>query len=183
MPLFQLDIQKQDLQGETEFWTNVYHLQLDGYDDLGPPAAIVAAERAIHSGYVAFVSFRLKQALTPFGYSRIVALAGPGEYVVGSTQLLPLYSTMRVDMGVSIGLPIRKYLRTGVSEFESDGRNWKSDYIATVASQYANVVSHLPEIRNPAGDAITGYAVKVPVQMRQLRRGSKRRLNPIIPTA
>jgi hypothetical protein len=179
MPLYQLDIQKEI---GTYFYTNVYHLEgssIAGLDAV--VGGIVAAERQICTPSVNFISTRVKEAGTAYGFASIRPLTGTGAYATSSAQDLPLYNTVRVDMAPGIGPLNRKYLRTGLREDMVYGTVLEPAYITAVQTLYVNTLANASELRTIRGENVVGFTLKTLVQMRQMRRGSKRKLLPVIP--
>lgn len=181
MVLMQLDIQK---KLGTEFWTNVYHLEFVGTSqDQTAVDGIIAAERSIHSNFVNFVSARVKEAGSPHGYSQIIPLTGYGSYVFGGQDALPMFNVLRVDFSPVIGMPSRKYLRTLFTEAAVTGSEFIAEYVTFVQDHYMNAILQSPAPRNDHGFDLVSGSVKTTVAMRQLRRGSKRKIRPVIPVA
>lgn len=86
-------------------------------------------------------------------------------------------------MGIATGRPCRKYYRTYVGEDRSTGQNWEATYVTDSQAALTTQLSFLDVLCDPQGNPVISYLVKVPIQMRQLRRGSKRRITPVIPIA
>jgi hypothetical protein len=179
MPLFTLDVQK-ELRGE--YWTNRY--VLDGVSLLAltaPANAIVAAERAITLGDVRIVSYRISDRIAGGDVYIVQPVGVLGQRTV-ATQALPLFDVARVDFSVGQGRPSRKYLRGVLAE--GDQTNYGELELTTVQfidDNYANIVSDVPEYVDVDGQQIAYGRCYPYVGMRQLRRGSKRRSQPIIP--
>lgn len=182
VPRYQIDIQKGS--GPDNYWTNVYHLQVDSYAEAEEKTYdIVDYEKSIHTAYVDFLSARIKQVGTAFGVSRILPLTGNGVYPHGTGDILPPFNTLRVDFGVTLGLPGRKYLRVYPSESMITGSNFNDAYLVAVQDNYANLLVAITGFVSPDGLDYTSGVAKKPIQMRQLRRGSKRKAKPVIPLA
>lgn len=181
MPLFSLDVQKV-LRGE--YWTNRYIL--DGASLLavtGAAVTIVEAERAITSPDVQFVSYRVSDQVPGVDAYIVVPIGTFGTRVI-LTQALPLFNVLRVDFGVGQGRPSRKYLRGVLAE--GDQTNYGELLLTTVSEMqtaYADVVAAVPEYVDVDGQGIVDGRIFGSVGMRQLRRGSKRKLLPIIPVS
>lgn len=181
MPLFSLDIQK-SLRGE--FWTNRYILNADTLLAATPDAVlIVEAERAITIADVQFVSYRISDQIKGTDQYIVVPIGTFGLRVT-STQALPLFDVLRVDFGVGLGRPSRKYLRGVLSE--QDQTNYGELDLAAVTyftNNYATPVKDVAGYVDVDGQDITSGRVYGQVGMRQLRRGSKRKEKPVIPVS
>jgi len=177
-PLWQVDIQK---RLGTEYWTNIYHC---GRSNLAAAQAfadtIVVMERQLHMTDVVFVSYRVSPfpgpsegTVTPLG---VFGLQTQADY-------LPLFNVLRVDFPVTSGRPSRKYYRMPMAE-----ANQVNGALTPAALTGFQAIVE-PFITDPNasgwcdidGQLITGIRIAPNVGMRQLRRGSKRRLQPVIP--
>jgi hypothetical protein len=181
MPLYSLDVQK-SLRGE--YWTNRYILNAASIlGSTTDAVAIVEAERAITINDVQFVSYRVSDGVPGTDEYIVVPIGTFGLREV-STAALPLFDVLRVDFGVGLGRPSRKYLRGVLAE--QDQANYGELDLAAVAyftTNYATVVAGVPGYVDVDGQDITSGRVFGQVGMRQLRRGSKRRLQPVIPVS
>lgn len=180
MALFNLDIQKAI---DTEFWTNRYTLDLATADpEQADIQTILLAERNITTTSVSFTSYRLSTATVGDETFFIVPVGESGLYSGGGDRL-PLFNCVRVDFTVLGTYPCRKYLRTGLTETMVAGLYLTPTYRDLVNANYADVLAGLSSYVNPAGRSITGGAAPEEIAMRQLRRGSRRRTQPVIPVA
>lgn len=179
MPLFSLDVQK-TFRGL--FFTNRYILNLSSVSAGGTAAdAIIAAERAITIPDVDFTSYRISDMVPGTDTFVVVPINESGERVV-LTQALPLFDVLRVDFGTGIGRPSRKYLRGVLAE--GDQENYGELLAASLAefqTNYANAVLAVPEYVDVDGQEFVSAAPFSRVAMRQLRRGSRKRTEPVIP--
>ncbi len=178
MPLFSLDIEKR-LEGE--YWTNRYILDRA---ELGAAANsgtdIYNAESAITADIVEFTKFRVSDLVPNTDVYQIIQLNSFGDRP-SQGEYLPLFNVVRVDFNVSGGgRPSRKYLRLPI--FETDQRNGVLEpaFYTFVQLNYAQVIAGYTSYVDIDGQEINGGRVSPQVGMRQLRRGSKRRLQPII---
>ena len=96
-------------------------------------------------------------------------------------EYLPLFNVIRVDFSTGIGRPSRKFLRTPIGELMSQGGLLDVNTLADINNNYVAPLVGLAGFVDVDGEQITGGAAFRPIAMRQLRRGSKRRLQPIIP--
>lgn len=178
MAIWSLDIQK---RLSSEFWTNRYFITANSIalaeafaDD------IVAAERGIHSSLVSFVNFRVSDPGESEAYV-IVPLGVNGTR--DTTDLLPLFNTFRVDLVAAVGRPSRKFYRGVLGEGDING---EAVTLGTWATNFATVMTGLlgdsesdDQIIDPQGTLLTAVALYPFVQMRQLRRGRRKRSNPV----
>lgn len=180
MPLYSVDIQKK--QG-TEYWTNRYIL-----NDASLGAASVSmleiaqCEVQIHTQNVVIDRGRVRP-LAPGGDNFIIVPYGyDGGYDGGSlSSQLPLFNVVRVDLEVSEGRPSRKYYRVGLTDGMVNGSTINETYRAFVDTQVEQMRTDLAgKLVDVDGQGINGATVFATVAMRQLRRGSRRRLTPII---
>lgn len=179
MALFQVDIQKQYQQ---TFWTNVYHVRADSVSQsLATVNLLVDAEAEIHHNTVLIQKARVSTAAAGDDTFTTVNYNRAGERI-GNVELLPLFNTLRIDVNTASGRPSRKYYRGVLSEGDIVGNQ--------ITASFANVITLLVDaFATDASDS--GYvdvddqefisAVIFPrVQMRQLRRGSRKRTTPVI---
>jgi hypothetical protein len=179
MPLFSLDIEKR-LNGE--YWTNRYILDRT---DLGAATNsggdILAAERTIHASFVEFTKFRVSDTVVNTDVYQVIQVNAFGQRTQ-SQEYLPLFNVVRVDFNVAGGgRPSRKYLRLPIDELEQSKGILEPTYVAYIQANYADVIAGYTSYVDVDGQVIDSGRVSVNVGMRQLRRGSKRRLLPIIP--
>lgn len=173
--VWQIVIQK---QFQTEYFVNDYHVIAASFAEaLDYANDIVAAEKAIFRQSVAFVNMRIKQAVA-VTQGTVVPIGGTGSQPVAT--YLPLYVTARVDFSPAVGRPGRKYLRLPVVSQGTDGQNLTSAAITSIVDNYLNPILGLGVVCKPNADIFVSGGVFAPLQMRQIRRGSKRRLQPII---
>jgi hypothetical protein len=179
MALYSLDIEKV-LAGE--YWTNRYILNSASPPDpfTGPVNAILAAERSITADEVQFTKLRVSDNDPGTDVYSIRALNLPGLRTGVFTDLFPLFVTVRVDFTVGTGRPSRKYLRGVLKEGDSVFNAIQQPALDLFQTSYANAVAGVPEYVDVDGQDILSGAVILAPAMRQLRRGSKRKLAPII---
>lgn len=182
MATYQIDIEKTMVltTGTTYYWTNVYHCVA------GSNAAavvignsVVAIEKAIHATNQTFTKMRVRQNSPIAMAGSITVLSGNGTRATPA-DVLPAYNTVRADFTKAIGRPCRKYLRINLGESEQTNGILLAGFVTTWTAGYVAALVALGTICDPDGDIITGGALITPVQMRQLRRGSKRRIAPVL---
>lgn len=173
----QVDIQKRI---GTEYWTNRYFL---GVGSVGEAAGfvdeIVAFEKSIHSTEVIFDRARVSDGIPGTDSYVIIPLNGNGG-VSGSGAHVPLFNTVRIDFGVGAGRPSRKYYRCGLGEGLMTGENWDNLLITDYQAAATAFVNGDVPYCDVDGQIIINATVMNQVQMRQLRRGSRKRNQPVI---
>jgi len=175
MPLFSLDIEK---SLGNEFWTNRYILQLDDLTQaIFAGNTITGYELAIHTTLVNFTRYRVAD-LDPTTDLFVIVPIGqagdrtpPGEY-------LPLFNVVRVDFPAGNGRPSRKYLRLPITEPEQVGGVLQTSLTSIILTEYAVPLGDFAQYVDVDGQGLGAGVVHPNVAMRQLRRGSKRKLTP-----
>lgn len=182
MATYKLDIEK-FYQGE--YWTNVYYLgpDLTTLTDAANMAEIVVdTERTIHKTVVNFTRFRVS-TITPGDFQyRTVVLNQSGLANV-SQDIMPLWDVARVDLtDEGFKRPERKYYRLPLQEGEQSNTDLNPTLIGIINSAWSSALGD-PNLTlvGPNGEAITAASTHPRVAMRQLRRGSKRKQEPVIP--
>ena len=161
-----------------EFWTNRYILSSASLADAYSAAldTIIPAERAVTSNYVTFVKVRVDDMVpnTDNYQTGILNMQGLRN-VTG--DLMPLYVVARVDFTVNASSPSRKYLRGVLYENDVTGPLQVSAGTQTVINDaYVAPMVALASFVDVDGQDIVGGATNPNVGMRQLRRGSKKKL-------
>lgn len=159
----------------TETWDNVY---LVVADDLGlalvQALQAAAAERPLYPPFVFEKQVRVDDMVPNTDNFYTQALNLPGTRSVGgSSEYWPLFNTARVDFTVGPGRPLRKYFRMPLFETDVSAGGLQSDVLALLDSVSDTLVNTLAWV-DPQGNSATSYAIYPYVQMRQLRKGSKR---------
>jgi hypothetical protein len=176
MPVWQVDIQK---QLGSEYWTNVYHVDVAGQAQAAAVAEQIAAiEQDIHLTIVTFVNYRVRPYPSGGAPGTVYPLGYNGQNPSGS--YLPLWNTLNVVFQAATGRPSRKYLRIPiVEEAQSDGV-LNPTYLASFQDNYAEPLQLIPELVDVDGQGFGAIRVLSAIGMRQLRRGSRRRVTPVI---
>lgn len=174
MPLMEITIEK---SMGNEFWTNVYHIEASDLADAQTFAnQIVAAERAIHLSFVTFTAVRVSDA-TPGGTAfQTTPINLPG-LIGGAGETLPLFNTIRVDFAVNGRRPGRKFLRLPIQEAQQQAGVNNQTIMDNVTNLYINPLIAMARLVNPFGQAMHAGSVHPRVAMRQLKRGSKRKIS------
>lgn len=182
MAVFQIDIEKTMVlsTGITYYWTNVYHVvAADQAAAVSIANSVVVIEKSVHSTAQTFTKCRVRQNLPLAMSGSIIVLTGTGARA-NPADVMPPFNCVRVDFGKAIGRPCRKYLRINVGETEQANGLLAPGTITAINSGYRDPLVALGTICDPDGDLIINGVVLQPVQMRQLRRGSKRKIAPVI---
>jgi hypothetical protein len=180
VPRYNVDVQKS--RGGI-YWTNRYQLERNE-PGLTPAevAAFRSAEGPIHATTVQFVSLRISDAVPGTDNFAVYPLTGTGGTPDGGTPL-PGFCCLRVDIPVGFGRPCRKYYRVYVGEAQSNGQTWIPEYVADTQALMNTLQSTVAGLVDPQGNPWGVPVVKTVIQMRQLRRGSKRQTTPVIPVS
>lgn len=180
MALFNVQIQKFLFN---EYWINRYIVNAD---DIGLAADvaddIVEVERSLHIVGVDFTSYRVSDNIPDNDQFIVKQLGVLGTRPSGGGQLMPLFCCFRVDFSVGIGRPSRKYLRGCMLESDQDAGTVIAGSVASVNTLYTTPMLTIGNYVDVDGQAFVAGACNTKVGMHQLRRGSRRRTTPIIPT-
>lgn len=181
MPVYQIDIEKslQPTAGVTNYWTNVY------YTNAASEAAaittgqsVVTLEKQIHANNVTFTKMRTRLVSDLAQTGTVTVLTGTGART--ASEYLPLFNVVRIDFGVASGRPNRKYLRLPVLEGDTTSALLTSAMKTLVANSYSTPLINTNAITDKSGQPILTAAIADAVGMRQMRRGSKRKVTPVI---
>jgi hypothetical protein len=178
-PYWQVDIQK---RLGTEYWTNVYHVASSSLASAQAFAQslVTEVEVPLHTADVLFVSFSVRPFPGP-SEGTITPLNVVGGQPAG--DYLPLWNVARVDFPAPTGRPSRKFYRLPIKE----GEQGSGVLTPAIVTAYQGILNNY--FASPAsaglidvdGQLLVSGTLKAAVGMRQLRRGSKRRLLPVIP--
>lgn len=181
MPRFQVDIEK---RLGTETWTNIYYVEAaTSQDAVAPAGAIVVQEQSFHATGVEFTRLRVRSVAVGDEDYQIVPIAQQGQRALLSA-VLPLFNVLRCDFtALGGGRPSRKFYRgcIGADDLGADGRLVEGVAAAANTALTALVTNLTGELVDVDGQALIGATVFRVVGMRQLRRGSRRRLEPVLP--
>jgi hypothetical protein len=179
MALWNVDIEKL-LSGE--YWTNRYIVDALNLADAATVAdQIVELEKNIHRTNVLFTKVRTSDQTPNTDVYRVRSINQFGELTPVAGQMLPLWNVLRVDFSTGSGRPSRKYLRLPIYEGDIDDGQFNTGFLATMGTSYATQMLNIAEFVDVDGEAFTEATVVPFMGMRQLRRGSKRRTQPILP--
>ena len=184
MPLFKVDTEK---SYGSEFWTNRYIVEAGSIENAQEGGLIIIEqEREFHRTFINFTKLRVSTFTPNDDVFIITPYNADGNLVASSGGVLPLFNVMRVDLAVEgFGRPSRKFYRTGLMagdvtlDFTVTG-----DAINTVVPAVEEMISQLQFNSSPLvdvdGQAITSAVSFGLIAMRQLRRGSRRRTEPVL---
>lgn len=183
MPLFQIDIQK---TGYGEIWTNRYILDAVSLSQAHDSALtfMLVAEQSIHAAAITIDRIRTS-TLTPNDNLFLTAAPNAVGTFTASGNALPLFNVVRADMTMSTGRPSRKYYRGGWGTGQVGSHlHWDGSDISGITALLNGLRSDLDGAGTPwvdeDGDAVMDATAFTLIGMRQLRRGSRRRTEPII---
>lgn len=180
MPLYTVDVQK--VQG-TEYWTNRYVVNAPSLGSASVTMEpLITLEVRIHTMNVRIDRARVRPLAAGGDTYIIIPYGFDGGYDGGPlSSQLPLFNVVRADLAVSEGRPSRKYYRTGLTESLVEGSTINEVYRAYVDGQIELARTTMGgAFVDVDGQGINSATVFPAMAMRQLRRGSRRRLQPII---
>lgn len=173
--LFAVDIEK---RLGSEYWSNRYIVASAQFSNAVAFADdIVQVERSFHADAVTFTRARISTVDQTDDRYTIVPLQVQGLRDNGGS-ILPLFNTLRFDLPAASGRPSRKYYRGVLTELDIEGDAITTDFSVFVPPFNAALLA--PEgdrVVDPQGQTLFGPVVVPLVQMRQLRRSSRRRNN------
>lgn len=162
----------------SEYWVNVYWVSaLDMPTALAKVTPLVNAEKALYGAGVTITKSRVDDGDPNTDVSTTVVhnIAGTRTGMTGDQ--LPLWVTARVDFSATDGgRPSRKYLRGVLWETETSMTTLIAGMSTLLANYGLAVVSE--GVCDPQGFDLTVAAPFMSPQMRQLRRGSKKKVIP-----
>lgn len=184
MALFKVDTQK---TYGGEFWTNRYIISAGSIENAQEGGLIIIeAERTWHRTFVHFDKLRVS-SFTPGDDAFIVTpYDADGEVTPSSGGVLPLWNVLRADLAVEgFGRPSRKFFRCGLMagditlDFTATG-DILSAVVPGITEMIAELQTNVSPLVDVDGQPITGAVSFGLVAMRQLRRGSRRRTEPVL---
>lgn len=180
MPIHRVTIEKHQ-PSVGEFWTNVYFVNVNDRPAAIPIMdALVAAERALYIGptgiYITKGRIDDRNPATPEAFTtKVYNLAGQRTGTTGGQA--PLWVTVRVDLSTGdTGRPSRKFLRGVLTEDDFNMVSLSGTVQSLVVGYIQAVVN--AGIVDVDGQNITNGALFNAPQMRQLRRGAKKKVTP-----
>lgn len=187
MPIYQLDIEKHALAGAStgEYWTNRYLLQAADLDAADIQANYLSLlEIALHTPVVGFSKRSVRDLDQGTDIYRTTPLNTIGTYG-GEVppSILPGMLVVRVDLAVAQGRPSRKFYHLFTGAPTQEDGFWTTSLLTDVNATIANIFDSENGVTlvDPQGQAITSGAALSRVTVHQFRRGSKRKLVPVLP--
>lgn len=162
--------------GLGEYWTNIYWTDGTISEAGSALAAIIAAERALYYPTVTITKARVDDGVpnTDVFVTSVINQAGTRA---ASSDPLPLFAVARVDFSIAgQGRPGRKYLRGVLQENDTASFNIVSGLLTSLQTYADAVVA--AGVTDEEGQAFSSGAPALQVGMRQLRRGSKKKITP-----
>lgn len=177
MPVFKVDVQV-DLGDQ--FITNVYHVLADSLSTAGGQGLkILDYQKTILPAGFAFNAVRISTPAEGDNSFYTIPVAVQGTRVASSDPM-PMFCRFRVDFQIGFRRPLRKFLLVPLEGDQNSGQFSQAarDY---VTNNYIVPILADPIIQLVAADGspVISAAVNPAVGMRQLRRGSKRKI-PVI---
>lgn len=176
MPTFQVDVQK---EGAGEFWSNRYYLF--GADISGAHVnaiALAAAEAGILFSGFSITKVRTSTLAPNDDQFLVTSLETPGARTA-LEDVYPLFNVVRVDFSKGAGRPYRKYYRGCIDAANVSGTTITGTNLLDALDNFLDTLSSL-ENQTAEGEVLAKGVVIPRIAMRQLRRGSRRRTEPII---
>lgn len=160
-----------------EYWTNVY---FHGGNDFAAAAqfanGVVAAERALYHSGITITKYRIDDNVENTDNFVTVPLNVSGTRAATSDPL-PLFATGRVDFAAGTGRPSRKYIRGLLQENDTAAFKLTNSALAELQA-YGSAVVAAGDYVDVDGQDISSAAASPDIAMRQLRRGSKKKVTP-----
>lgn len=158
-----------------EYWTNVYWISGADIDAAHQDASnLINLEKALLYSSILITSVRTDDAVEGTDAYRTYTVNTPGSRTP-SSDMLPLWVTARVDFTVAGGgRPSRKYIRGCLEEADMTMTAIGSGTTGLLNTYAAGVAALAGAVDVDGAEILNGVVMPVP-QMRQLRRGSKKR--------
>lgn len=177
MAIFQVTIQKNI---GTEYWTNDYYVNTADLDAAEAAAReIVAAEYRIHMETVQFGTVRIRTTIEGDEVYRNIFVPSNGQRPYN--EYLPLFNVFTAVLSPAEGRPSIKYLRGPVGKPDTVNGGVVTAVSTGPFDLYRNQLEAIESLCDVDGQPILSVQLKPQVGMRQLRRGSKRRSQPVLP--
>lgn len=177
MPRYKLIIEK---KLGSEYWVNDYHYTATDFADADSKAQpVIDAERAITSTLVTFTMYRISTVVPDDNEFVNFPLNEQGLHS-NENQLVPLWVVLRADFPAVSGRSGRKYLRGVLTEDVVSFDFIVSTMITFLTTNYADPLSALDYLEKASGVLINECVINPVPAMRQLRKGSKRKVTPVI---
>lgn len=173
---FRITIEKY-MASAAEYWTNIYHAPGNDVAAAGVIAAgLVAAELPLYNAGIIITKYRVDDMVedTDVGHTEVVNAVGTSGQ--GNVNM-PLFVVVRVDFStIGGGRPSRKYIRGTLQEDDVTFTSLGASPITRCGIYAAAAIgTGFVDIDQ---QGINSYAVLPFPAMRQLRRGSKKKVAP-----
>lgn len=177
MPIWVATVEKY-LAAQAEYWTNIYHIDAASPESASAVAdELRDAELPLYHPGITLTKVRISSQDVVDEAHHTWAYNAPGTRTGLTSDMMPLFVVARVDFTVAWQRPSRKYLRGVLVEAEASFTTLEAGLIS-VLNTYGTAVRGVPGICDEAGNPFTGHSVWPAPGMRQLRRGSKKKLTP-----
>lgn len=161
-------------------WSNDYLLSTSSLTQAATFAnALAAMERGFHGDVVLFEWVRTSTLAVgdrQFIHTPI-NLHGQSD-TGGGTNLLPLFNTIRVDLGTASSDPARKYYRQPILETQQSNGTLDPTLATAISTDVASAIiggTPIPVVTTK-GNAVVSVSVFSQVQMRQLFRRRRKKV-------
>jgi len=180
MPLFFMDSEKSSFN---LFWSNRYCLEAaDLAGAMLWAADIRVIERNCTSNFASLTKYRVSTALEHDDVYQIIEDNLTGLRALDGGQLMPLFCRVNCIFNtVGGGRPSRKYWCAPLMETDQSFGDLTPATITFFQEQYVNALLGVAGFVDIDEQPFISGSVKPRVGMRQLRRGSKKKHDPIIP--
>lgn len=161
-----------------EYWTNRY-FTTDAVNAAGDTIdALAAAHISILRANCVLTKVRVDDNIEDTDNYDTVSFNTVGGLTTGGVNTLALFNVARVDFDVAGGgRPSRKYLRGYLTEADANFLGIETANV-TQLNTFADAIVAIGTICDPQGALFVDGVVWPFVQMRQLRRGSKKKTTP-----
>lgn len=179
MALWFMDAEK---KWQQEYWSNRYVIEAASLPAaLTFAAAIRSIEHTCTANIATLTKYRVSSDNVGDDVYQIINDNEAGARAVDSFPLA-LFNRARIDFNtVGGGRPSRKYWCGPLVENDVQGGVLEASYRNFIDTNYASALLSITGFVDVDGQAFSSASVFPDVAMRQLRRGSKRKLAPIIP--
>lgn len=162
-----------------ETWANTYLTDDNTIDDAQDLAqSLITWEQHIHMAVINF-DYALVSSYGAGRVFRHYVINEPGLY--DNLAYIPLFNTVRIDMGTDDADPARKYYRCPVAEANQNEGLLESTYISALNSlitTYLVTPGVLGHLVTTKGNTVVNAVVHPQVQMRQQHRRRKKKVLP-----
>jgi len=163
----------------SQVWTNRYFVSAPDLNAAITAATIIRDhEILIHKNQVTISSVRTSDTDPNTDVFNVAPLANLGT-AGNIADMIPLFNTVRVDLGVSgFGRPSRKYYRMPLDEADQSNGSLAAGIITlfnnTLTDLIGDLAANSTPLVDPDDQLITSASTRSPVQMRQLHRRKRR---------